>query len=60
MSAMQYSDPVGRKDTLPPLSKPDPVTIHDLTPEERENIVIISHLQNPRATQWKWKVGYTP
>jgi hypothetical protein len=42
------------RDRLPPLSEPDPVTIHDLTPEERENIVISS--DGPaHARKWRWK-----
>ncbi len=40
----------------PRLNTPDPITIHDLTPDQRENQVII---ENPHgAFQWRWKSGF--
>jgi hypothetical protein len=59
MSKMQPADAIIRTDPpLPPLDTPDPVTIHDLTAEQRSNIIITGNPGHPR--KWEWKPGFGP
>ncbi len=36
------------------LKVPDPITIHDLTPDQRENQIVITGVN---ARKWDWKPG---
>jgi len=47
----KYGYPVKSEPPLPALAKPDPVTIHDLSPEDRSRAVIYSAFG---TNKWKF------